>query len=505
MNPQRPVHRKHAIVIGAGIGGIATSIHLAQQGFQVSVIEKNARPGGRCDQVSFQECRFDLGPTLLIMPLVYAAEFDALGLELHSTLELQRVDPTYHLVFDDGSRLALTSDLRYMREQLEGIEAGSFGGYLRYLEEGRSHYDLAMARLVNRDFRRASEFFTPANLPLLLQLKALLPHYRHMGRYFRTARLKAAFSFQDVYMGLNPFSAPSTFSMMPYTELAHGVWYPMGGMYAIVQALVQRAIDLGVVFTYETSVRRIAVDGVRVTGVVLEDQSLVDADLVVANADLPYVYDKLLPDRRAAKRMNDKAFSCSVISFFWALDRQSPSIPPHMLFLAGAYRENFERIDQGLPLPPESSLYLHAPARLDATAAPEGGDAIIAVVPISHMATPDLDGDVERERWMAAQENARAAVMRRLRLVGVDNLDAHIVQEMTFTPLSWCNRYNLSHGATHGLAHTLFQLGYLRPHNRHARYRNLYFVGASTHPGTGIPTALISARLVAERIRDETA
>ena len=158
------------LVIGAGIGGITTAIHLAQHGMKVTVLEKNGRPGGRCDRFSRDGHHFDTGPTLLVMPLLYEAEFAALGTSMREMLDLQRVDPTYHLVFDDGSRLALTSDMKSMQDQLEAFEPGSFPSLLRYMEEGHRHYRLSMEKLVNRDFRKATDFFKFSNLPLIYQL-----------------------------------------------------------------------------------------------------------------------------------------------------------------------------------------------------------------------------------------------------------------------------------------------------------------------------------------------
>lgn len=483
-----------AIVIGAGIGGITTAAHLAQRGHRVTVVEKNARPGGRCDRLVRDGHQFDTGPTLLVMPLLYEAEFASLGTSIHERLELQRVDPTYHLVFDDDSRLALTSDMKAMRDQLETIEAGSFQGLLRYLEEGYRHYHLAMDRLVNRDFRKASDFFSLSNVPLLFRLKPLVPHYRNMAAYFDEPRLKAAFTFQDVYMGLSPFEAPATFSMMPYTELAHGVWYPKGGMYRVVQALMGIAEEAGVEFVFRTAADRIEVNGSRARGVVLDDGRCLQADVVVASADLPYVYQHLLPDEDLAQRMVRKRFSCSVISFFWGVDKPYPSLAPHTLFLADDYRENFDSIIDRLALPQNPSLYIHAPTRLDPSLAPPGEDTLIAIVPVGHL---DETGDQD---WREIRHQARQAVFRRLASLGITDLEAHLKFEVNYTPLSWRKRYNLMKGSTHGLCHTLTQLGYFRPRNRHPRYHNLYFVGASTHPGTGVPTALVSARLAAERI-----
>jgi phytoene desaturase len=485
------------IVIGAGIGGIAAAAHLARRGVRVTVLEKNSQPGGRCDRLSRDGHHFDTGPTLLVMPLLYEAEFAALGASLHDMLDLERVDPTYHLVFDDGRGLALTSDLNAMREQLESIQPGSYRGFLRYVKEGNRHYHLATEWLVNRDFRCATDFFNLRNLRLLFQVKPLAPHYGHMSAYFDDPRLKAAFTFQDVYMGLSPFDAPATFSMMPYTELAHGVWYPRGGMYRVVEALIDIAAQAGAEFIFDAAVEQIDVNGTSVRGVVLADGRRLDADAILANADLPYVYQNLLPDDGLAERMGRKRFSCSTVSFFWGIDRPYEELSPHTLFLADDYRENFESIIHDLALPENPSLYIHAPARLDLSMAPPGQDTLIAIVPVGHLAE---DGEQD---WAAIRDRARQEVFRRLAILGITDLQAHLKFEVSYTPLSWRRRYNLMKGSTHGLSHNLTQLAYFRPGNRHPRYHNLYFAGASTRPGTGIPTSLISARLTADRVLDD--
>jgi phytoene desaturase len=486
-----------AIVIGAGIGGIAAAAHLARRGLRVTVLEKNSRPGGRCDTFTRDGHEFDIGPTLFIMPLLFEAEFAALGSSVSEMLELQRVDPTYRLVFDDGSDLSLTSDLKAMRDQLEAIEPGSFNGFLRYLDEGNRHYEIATRRLVNRDFRTAREFFTLQNVPLAFSLKPFIPHYANMASYFKTARLKAAFTFQDVYMGLSPFEAPSTFSMMSYTELAHGAWYPKGGMYQVVEALVALAKQAGVAFEFEAEVERIEVNGNVANGVLLADGRRLDADVILANADLPYVYNNLLSDGDLAKELANKRFSCSTVSFFWGVDKPYEQLGPHTLFLADDYRENFTSIVQDLDLPKNPSLYIHAPTRLDPSKAPQGQDTLIAIVPVGHLSE---NGEQD---WESLRDQARESVFKRLALLGITDLETHLKFEVSYNPLSWRKRYNLLKGATHGLSHNLLQLGYFRPRNRHPRYGNLYFVGASTHPGTGVPTALVSARLAAERIMDE--
>lgn len=488
---------RSVIVIGAGIGGIAAATHLAQQGIRVTVLEKNAGPGGRCGRFSRDGHHFDTGPTLLVMPLVYESEFASLGASLRERLDLVRVDPTYHLIFDDGSRLALTSDLNQMREQLEAIEPHSFEAFLRYVEEGHRNYRVTMERFVYPDLRRVTDLFNLRNLPMLWQAKPLIPHYRHMSAYFHHPRLKAAFTMQDMYMGLSPFEAPATFSMMPYTELAHGVWYPRGGMYSIVEALMEMAAEAGVEFIYDAAVDHIEINGTAARGVVMADGQRLAADAVVANADLPYVYRDLLPPDGPADRWDRMRFSCSTISFFWAVDKQYEALEPHTLFLADDYHANFQSIIKDLTLPDNPTVYLHAPARLDSSMAPPDQDTLIAIIPVGHLSA---HGDQD---WKAIQERARQHVLRRLASVGITDLEEHLKFEQVYTPLSWRKRYNLVKGSTHGLAHNLTQLAYFRPDLQHPQYRNLYFVGASTRPGTGIPTAMISGRLAASRLLEQ--
>jgi len=231
--------------------------------------------------------------------------------------------------------------------------------------------------------------------------------------------------------------------------------------------------------------------------VVLEDADYLEADAVLANADLPYVYQNLLPQDGQAEKLARKRYSCSVISFFWGIDKPYERLQPHTLFLADDFRENFDSIIRDLDLPANPSLYIHAPARLDPSMAPEGQDTLIAIVPVGHMSE---NGEQD---WGVIRNQARKDVFCRLETLGIHDLEKHIKFEVNFTPLSWRKRYNLLKGSTHGLCHNLTQLGYFRPDNQHPKYQNLYFVGASTRPGTGMPTAMISGRLSAQRILDD--
>jgi len=489
--------RPHVVVVGAGAGGLTAAAHLAGAGLRVTVVEKNAQPGGRCGRVEREGHTFDTGPTLLIMPGLYELEFAALGERLRDRLTLHRVDPSYFLHFDDGSTFALTSDPDGMRHQLEAVEAGSYARLQRYLEEGGRHYRLIIDRLVRRNFRSLGEFLTPSILLLSLKVHALQNHYGRMGAFFRSKRLRDVFSFQDMYVGTSPFEAMAAFSLLQYTELIEGVWYPEGGMSRVSDTLYEIAVDRGAEVRFESPASEIEVRAGRARGVRLADGSRLSADLVLANADLPYVYRHLLPDDGSAARLERASYSCSTVSFLWGVDRPVPQLSPHTLFFSDDFRGNFDAILERKTIAASPTAYVHAPARLDPSMAPPGQDTLVAVVPVGHL-DPRAGQD-----WQAITQQARRSVLRHLASLGVDDFEAHLKFEMVLDPADWQRRFNLVRGATHGLAHTLLQMGWFRPHNRHHRYRNLYFAGASTHPGTGLPTAIVSGRLAAERVLED--
>ena len=487
------------IVIGAGIGGIAVAGRLARAGHKVTVIEKAGHPGGRADFIQKDGYRFDKGPTLFLMPEVFAETYAALGERMQDHLELIHLDPTYRAHFHDGTSLDLTYQMPRMRAQLDALEPGAFGQFLKFMAEGYTNYQLSLDKFVGRNFYSLAEYFDLKNLPLLFKLKALVSHATNTQRYFKDSRLQAAFSFQNMYLGLSPYEAPATFSLLQYTELGDGVWFPKGGMYRPIETLEQIAAGLGVRFEYGQAVTQINVEGSRATGVTLEDGHKMSADLVVANADLPYVYSNLLPEDGSAAKLAQKKYTSSALMFYWGVKgEKSPELLHHNVFLADdEYRASFERIFKDLSLPQTPSFYVNAPARTDPSFAPEDGDALMVLVPVGHI------NAAQPQDWAALRERARSFVIQRLEGIGVKDLGKRIVLEETMGPPEYLKQLNLAKGSAFGLSHNFTQVGYLRPHNRHPRYKNLYFAGASTHPGTGLPIVLLSARLTAERIQKE--
>lgn len=485
------------LVVGAGIGGIAAAALLARDGFNVTVVEKNEQPGGRCGRMLIDGFTFDTGATLFLMRDLYERLFAELGERLEDYLDLQRVDPTYHLHFSDNSQLQLTADLPELQSQLEAIEPGSFVRLLDYLEEGNYHYKQSIPRFVEKDFHSLFEFINPSNLWLVMRIKALISHSRNIARYFKDPRLQMAFTFQDMYLGLSPYQSPALYSLMQYAELANGLWYPRGGMYSITEALVNIAKKAGVKIILNAPVKSILVNGNQASGLAMCDGRTLSSDIVIANADTGYVYDKLLPPNGHPSITETREYGCSTIMFYWGLDKQYPQLAAHNLFFSGDYRRGFDVIFKDLSMADQPNFYIHAPVRLDPTMAPKDYETLYAAVPVGRIS------NANHQDWRFMQAKARAFIVQRLAKIGITDLEEHIVVEKSFTPKDWQDRYNLPFGSTHGLSHKLTQMAYLRPAYQHVRYPNLYFVGASTHPGTGIPTVMVSSRLVAKRVHQD--
>jgi len=486
-----------AIVIGAGIGGLATAARLARAGFQVTVLEKSSSPGGRVYRYQRDGFTFDTGATMYLMPKVFEQVYKELGERVEDHLELIRVDPSCRMHFADGDRIDLTGDMAGLQEQFEAREAGSFGQAMRYLGEAADAMRVGLERFVGRDFRSPLQYFTPANIPLFFQMKAHIKHYRNVSAYFRHPHLRQAFSFQNMYLGLSPFDAPATYSVLQFTEMVDGVQFPLGGMYAVIESMVNICRRNGVQFRFNAPVASIDVHERKADGVTLEDGTKVKADIIVANADLPYVYDQLLPDRDEAARLKKMEYTCSELVFLWGLKKSYPQLLQHNIFLSGGYRESFESVFKDRTLPDEPSFYVNVPARGDSRLAPQGMDGLMVMVPVGHL------DEAKDQDWEAMTRRARRFVMDRLQSVGMDDLEGNIAFEATFGPQEYQSHLNLMKGAAFGLGYQITQIGYMRPHNKHRHYDNLYFVGASTHPGGGVPMVLISSRLVAERVLDD--
>ncbi|HWE63937.1 MAG TPA: phytoene desaturase family protein, partial [Chloroflexota bacterium] len=427
--------------------------------------------------------------------------FSAVGRAIDDYLDLVRLPFNYRIRFGDGSLLDVSNDQAAMRRQLDAFEPGAGEAYLRYLEDAGQKYRVSRRRFTDRNFRSWAAFLTPINLYYLLRVQALHRLAPFAARYFTDPRLRIAFTFQTMYLGLSPADAPAIYSLLPYTELLDGIWYPMGGMYSIPLALARLLEDLGGEIRLQCPVEEVAVRQRRATGVRLTDGSTLRADVVVCNADLPHSYRTLVPPgfRKPYEhdRLDRLRYGCSAFMLYLGVDTVYDQLFHHNVFLSARPEHNFDQIFKQGRLPDDPSFYVHCAARTDPAMAPSGCDTVYILVPV-----PPLTGGVD---WQVEGPRFRERVLERVEAVAAPRIREHIVVERMITPVDWARGYNLRHGATFGLSHDLLQVGYLRPRNKAAALDRLYFVGASTVPGGGVPMVFIGSRLVAERIAQEVA
>ena len=487
-------------IIGGGVGGLATAVRLAAAGHDVTVLERNATVGGRANELRVNGYRFDTGPTLLLMPDVYRELFAAAGRRLEDYVDLLPMEPNYRVHFADGDWFDASRDLARMAPLVDRIERGAGARIPAFLEDAGYKYRIARERFVGRNFLHPLQFITPANLYYLLRTGALANLFRATRRYFRDERLRLAFTFQTMYLGISPLDAPAIYALLPYTELVEGIWYPRGGVYRLIEAMRRLAEELGVDVRTGAEVTALRLDGRHVRGVTLADGTTLDADAVVANADLPGAYRRFVPEPLRPdftdRRLRRLRYTASAYMLYLGVDRVYDQLQHHNVYFNDDFRANFDAIFRTRRLPAEPSLYIAAPGRTDPSVAPPGHDALMVLVPVPHLARNGVD-------WARAEPCFRRQVYERLEALGLEGLRRHVIVERTFTPVDWRDGYALTAGAAFGLGHDFLQVGYLRPNNRARTLRNLYFVGASTVPGTGVPMVIIGSRLVTERILRE--
>ncbi len=487
---------RHVIVVGAGLGGLAAAIRLRHRGFRVTVLERHAHPGGRCGLWESEGFRFDTGPTLLLMVDYLRALFAEVGRPLERYLELRQLDPNYRVHYADGTTLDVTSRLNAMLEGLERIEPGVGPRFLRFLSETATLYRIGLDGFVDRNIHKRADFFNLRNAGLLLRARAMERLQRMVRRYFRTEKLQHTFSFQSLYLGLSPFDSPAIYGLLPYTEVAGGLYFPMGGMHAMPRALARLAEEMGVEIRYRHDVRALERADGRIAAVTLADGTRLPADLVLANADLPYAYETLLGEKYP--RIDRFDFSCSAFLMYLGVNRRYPELTHHALVVPRDLRTTCEDIFGGR-IPADPAYYVCNPSKTDPSLAPPGCENLYVLVPVpSQQPGRELDWAVEGPRL-------EAAMLARLEQFGLPDLRRHIVTRRTFTPADFSLEFSATRGEAFGLAHGIDQVGFFRPHNRHPSLENLYFVGQSTHPGCGIPMVLISSRLVVERMAEEQA
>ncbi len=476
---------KKIAVIGAGVGGLSSAARLAHDGHSVEVFEKLARCGGRNHILEDGGFKFDMGPSFVLMPDFFKEVFSYCSKDIKNYLNLKELDINYRIYYSDGDSITIYRDAEKTREEIERMEKGGSLAYGDFIKETKRLYD-TVRPLLYKCFTPAS-LLNPLYWPLVTKIRPFESYWGLAKKYFKNEKLLFAFTFEAMFMGVSPFSAPAFYSIITYADHVQKIFHPMGGMYQIPLALERMSKEFGVKFNYGAEVTRVIPgDKVRIS---VNSKELV-FDKAVINADYPYAKRNLL-----GRGVSDYKYSCSVYLIYLGLKKKVPGAAHHSLFFSADLNKNLEDIFEAGAVPEDPSFYLHVPTATDASLAPAGKDIFYVLVPVANLKKA-------KEGIMLYEKEIREKVFRKINRSFNINLEELIEVEHRFYPQDFTDRYNIEFGATFGLAHNLMQSAFFRPPNISSVLKNIYFAGASTQPGGGLPVVMASSRIVADLIKE---
>jgi phytoene desaturase len=490
-----------AIVIGSGFGGLAAAIRLRAKGYQVTVLEKLDALGGRAYVYKQDGYTFDAGPTIITAPQLLEELWALCGKKMSDDVELRALDPFYRIQFDDGTFFDYSGDLTAMRAEVARFSPGDVAGYESFMKESDKCYRLGFEELSAVSFDTVGDLL--AAVPSMMKMRAWRTLYSMAATHLRDPKLRIVFSFHPLLIGGNPFACTCVYSLITALERNFGVHWAMGGTGALINGLATLLRTSGAKLRLNAEVREITCvknsgGKPRATGVTLANGERVDADIVVSNADTAWTYRHLIrPEFRrhwTDRKIDNGRYSMSLFVWYFGTDCQYPDVPHHMMVLGPRYRELLNDIFKEHVLAEDFSLYLHRPTASDPSMAPPGCDAFYVLAPVPH-----LDSGTD---WQAKAEPYRQAIADALERKVMPGFQKHIATSRITTPQDFHDRLLSFKGAAFGLEPVLLQSAWFRPHNRSEDIDGLFMVGASTHPGAGVPGVLSSAKALESVVPD---
>ncbi|AIR90891.1 phytoene desaturase [Pseudomonas cremoricolorata] len=483
---------KTAVVIGAGLGGLAVAIRLQAAGVATTLLERRDLPGGRAYVYKDQGFTFDAGPTVITDPSAIEALFEAAGKPMRDYVELLPVAPFYRLCWEDGTFFDYGNDQAELERQIHAMEPADVEGYRRFLEYSKAVLAEGYIKLGAVPFLSFKDMLQAG--PQLARLQAWRSVYGMVAKFVRNEKLRQAFSFHALLVGGNPFSTSSIYTLIHALERQWGVWFPRGGTGALVQGLAKLFEDLGGRLVLNADVTALDTEGDRIVAARTADGQRWPADVVASNADVVHTYGELLGQhprgQREAERLKGKRFSNSLFVVHFGLKREQPQLQHHTVCFGARYQPLIKEIFNGPRLPDDFSLYLHTPCATDPSLAPPGCSSHYVLAPVPHLGNADTDWEIEEPRY-------RERILSYLEQRYMPGLRADLVTCRSFTPVDFRDQLNAHLGSAFSLEPVLTQSAWFRPHNRDQQVNNLYLVGAGTHPGAGVPGVIASAKATA--------
>jgi len=486
-----------AVVIGSGFGGLAVAIRLQSQGFQVTILEKNEKIGGHAYQFIKQGYTFDMGPSIITELPIIQDIFSRAGKKIEDYLDIVPLNPYYRIYFHDKSYIDYSGDREDMVRQMSIFSVDDARNYDSFMKYTSELYKVVITNKLASTpftFKRLLTF-----LPTAFKLKIITPAYKTVAQYFKHPKNRFVFSFHSLFVGGNPFIAPSIYLMIPYLEKVGGIWFSKGGMYSLVKAMEKIFLELGGTIYTNSEAKEIEVDK-GIARSVKTSEITYEADLVVSNAHIAHTMKDLIPSSHRKKwtdtYITSKKYSMSTVLIFLGVKKQYPELMHHTLILSERYKELVKDIFERKVLAQDFSMYLHVPSRTDPMMAPEGCESMYVLIPV-----PNLNGDTDWNTELRPYTDRIIAFLEED--FGLTDLRKNIEVLEIFGPNDFEQQRNNYLGAAWSFEPRLLQSASFRPHNKNEDIKNLYMVGASTHPGAGVPGVLLSAEATEKLIRED--
>ncbi len=486
------------IVIGAGPGGLAAAMLLASKGYKVDIYEKQSFVGGRNGSVTMDGYTFDIGPTFLSMPEIAEELFEASGRNLHDYVDLRELSMMYELIFKD-KKVKMYKDPEALSEEIERHYPGNSEGYTRFMNDIRKKME-RLKPILQSPMDRYYQYISWKVLRALPQLSLGKSLYSVLSDYFTEHELRLAFTFQSKYLGMSPWECPGAFSILSFMEHEYGIFHPIGGLNQLSKAMASVVKEHGGSIHLGSGVKKLWIeDGNDVKGIITENGGRVAADQVIINGDFAHVMTNLVEEgvlkKYSKEKLKKKKYSCSTFMIYLGLDKQY-DLPHHSIVFAEDYRRNVEEITKTYTLSEDPSIYIQNASVTDPTLAPPGHSTLYILAPVPN--------NVSGIDWTENEQTFRDLVLDAVESkTGLENIRDHIKVEKVISPHHWETDFNIYEGATFNLGHQLTQMMALRPHNKFEELEHCWLVGGGTHPGSGLPTILESARITTNMLMNE--
>ncbi len=487
---------KKVIIIGAGLGGLATAIRLAAKGYAVTILEKNANVGGKVNTFETNGYKFDTGASLLTMPHVLAELFEAASRRLADYLELVRLEPICRYSWTDGTQFDASEDLAKTESEIAKIEPQDVAGFRRFIADSKRKYEIAERTFLAHALNDLPKLLRPRYARDLAAISSLQTLDSHVSKYFKSPKLRQLFNRFATYNGSSPYEVPATFALIPFVEFGLGAWYVRGGIYQIPTALAKLAAELGVEVKTNQEVAQILIENHKTIGVELSTGEIILSDFVVANSDAIETYRNLITAESRPSLTNKKLDkiepSCSGFVLLLGAKKRFPALAHHNIFFSDDYRAEFDRLFKEKRPAKNPTIYVCATSRTDETQAPENCENLFVLVNAPYTS--------EKTDWPAESKPYRDLIVKKLESFGLTNLEHSIEFEQIITPADFETKYLANRGSIYGVSSNGIFSAFLRPPNQARDIKNLFFAGGVTHPGGGMPLVMLSGKMAAEMI-----